>query len=167
MLVLSELFKERYAQLVRTINTRKTVTMLDATLTLQILSVNQTHDSQGVKIAYGDCTFHSYSKDSAVPSTIPFRAKGSAAVALAEFGTGTHGIAIGFPDMEVVDSGNGYKEKRVTLVIRNFFPTTILSQVQPQEQSQRQQPQPVAERTLVTVDAFSNGAATSIDDIPF
>lgn len=96
--------------------------MINATLTVKIHSVDETHDAQGVKIVYGDCSFHSYSKDGLVESTMPFRAKGAAAVAIAEFAVGTNGVAVGYLDLEVVDTGNGYKEKKCTLVIRNFIP---------------------------------------------
>jgi hypothetical protein len=94
--------------------------MINVTFTLRIQSVNETHDSQGVKIAYGDCSFQSYSKDGLVNSTIPYRAKGSAAVLLSQLGARTCGIAIGYLDLQVIDSGNGYKEKQCTFVIRNF-----------------------------------------------
>ncbi len=45
--------------------------MINATFTLRIQSIEETHDSQGVKIAYGDCSFQSYSKDALVNNTIP------------------------------------------------------------------------------------------------
>ena len=98
--------------------------MINATFTLRIQSIEETHDSQGVKIAYGDCSFQSYSKDGLVNSTIPYRAKGSAAVLLSQLGARTCGIAIGYLDLQVIDSGNGYKEKQCTLVIRNFVSTS-------------------------------------------
>ena len=98
--------------------------MINVTFTLRIQSINETHDNQGVKIAYGDCSFQSYSKDGLVNSTIAYRAKGSAAVLLSQIGARTCGIAIGYLDLQVIDSGNGYKEKQCTLVIRNFVSTS-------------------------------------------
>lgn len=143
--------------------------MINATFTLQIKSINETHDQQGVKIVYGDCSFQSYSKDGLVDSTIPFRAKGSAAVVLAEFGAEISGVATGYLDLKVIDTGNGYKEKRCSLVIRNFIaisdsqPSSSISNNLP---VQPQQPK----RDLVAVAANNNGhLANTADDseIPF
>ena len=144
--------------------------MINATFTLRIQSIEETHDSQGVKIAYGDCSFHSYSKDSLVNSTIPYRAKGSAAVLLSQLGARTCGIAIGYLDLQVIDSGNGYKEKQCTLVIRNFvatqvsLPTNIYSeknhQVQPQTPS-------TAEPVMAVATTGSQESTADIAEIPF
>lgn len=141
--------------------------MINATVTVKIHSVDETHDAQGVKIAYGDCSFHSYSKDGLVESTMPFRAKGAAAVAIAEFGSGTNGVAIGYPDLEVVDTSNGYKEKKCTLVIRNFIPTTLYQLKLAEKHLQFQPAPPAAERTLVTAATASNGMSVDELDIPF
>jgi len=131
--------------------------MINATLTVKIRSVDETHDPQGVKIVYGDCSFHSYSKDGLVESTMPFRAKGAAAVAIALVEFGTHGVAVGYPDLEVADSDNRYKEKKCTLVIRPC-------QSKPAEKHLRSQP---AEHALVTVAAASSGVSVDELDIPF
>lgn len=141
--------------------------MINATLTVKIRSCDETHDPQGVKIVYGDCSFHSYSKDGLVESTMPFRARGSAAVAIARVEVGTNGVAVGYPDMEVVDSGNGYKEKKCTLVIRHFISTLPYHSKSTEKHLQFQPAQPVAERTLVTAVAASNGASVDEIDIPF
>lgn len=141
--------------------------MINATFTLQIKSINETHDKQGVKIAYGDCSFQSYSKDGLVDTTIPFRAKGSAAVVLAEFGAGISGVATGYLDLEVIDTGNGYKEKRCSLVIRNFIATTVSQQGSTNSNSPVQ---PQLTRELVAVAANNNGHLSNTADdseIPF
>ncbi|MDV2994881.1 MAG: hypothetical protein N4J56_004535 [Chroococcidiopsis sp. SAG 2025] len=137
--------------------------MISATLTVKIRSCDETHDPQGVKIVYGDCSFHSYSKDGLVESTMLFRAKGAAAVAIAQFDSRTNGVAVGYPDMEVVDTGNGYKEKKCTLVIRNFIPT---ESSQPKFTEKHLQSQP-AEHALVTAATASNGISVDELDIPF
>lgn len=137
--------------------------MINATLTVKIHSVEETHDAQGVKIVYGDCSFHSYSKDGLVESTMPFRAKGAAAVALASFAARTNGVVVGYLDLEVVDTSNGYKEKKCTLVIRNFIPTEF---GQPKLTEKHLQSQP-AERTLIAAAAASNGVSVDELDIPF
>ena len=139
--------------------------MINATLTVKIRSVDETHDAQGVKIVYGDCSFHSYSKDGLVESTMPFRAKGAAAVAIALVEAGTNGVAVGYLDLEVVDSSNGYKEKKCTLVIRNFIPTLPCETKLIEKQLQSQPPQPVADRNLArAVNEFSNN---EYEDVPF
>ncbi|MBO3458472.1 hypothetical protein G7B40_025070 [Aetokthonos hydrillicola Thurmond2011] len=98
--------------------------MINATFTLKIQSINETHDGQGVKITYGECIFSHYSKDGIVEDSIAYRAKGAAALSIAEAQTSSNGVAIGYLDIEVKDSGKGYKNKSCTLVIRNFIPTT-------------------------------------------
>lgn len=140
--------------------------MINATLTVKIHSVDETHDAQGVKIVYGDCSFHSYSKDGLVESTMPFRAKGAAAVAIAEFAVGTNGVAVGYLDLEVVDTGNGYKEKKCTLVIRNFIPA-LSGQPKLAEKHLQSQPEQAAERTLIAAFPASNGVSVDELDIPF
>ena len=137
--------------------------MINATLTVKIHSVDETHDAQGVKIVYGDCSFHSYSKDGLVESTMPFRARGSAAVAIASFAAGTNGVAVGYPDMEVVDTSNGYKEKKCTLFIRNFIPTESGQSKLAEKHLQSQ----LAEHTLVTAATASNSVSVNELDIPF
>jgi len=98
--------------------------MINATFTLKIQSINETHDGQGVKIAYGECIFSYYSKDGIVEDSIAYRAKGAAAVTIAEAQASSSGVAIGYLDIEVQDSGKGYKNKLCTLVIRYFILTT-------------------------------------------
>lgn len=142
--------------------------MINATFTLQIKSTNETHDQQGVKIVYGDCSFQSYSKDGLVDSTIPFRAKGSAAVVLAEFGAEISGVATGFIDLEVIDTGNGYKEKRCSLVIRNFIATTVSQPSFTSDNSPAQPLQPKRELVAVAANNNSHLANTADDsEIPF
>lgn len=141
-------------------------TMINATLTVKIHSCEEIHDPQGVKIVYGDCSFHSYSKDGLVESTMSFRAKGAAAVAIASFAARTNGVAVGYPDLEVVDSGNGYKEKKCTLVIRHFIPTESDQPKLAEKHLQSQSAQP-AERTLIAAAAASNGVSVDELDIPF
>jgi hypothetical protein len=141
--------------------------MINATLTVKIHSVDETHDAQGVKIVYGDCSFHSYSKDGLVESSMPFRAKGAAAVAIALVEAGTNGVAVGYPDMEVADSGNGYKEKQCTLVIRNFMPTESGQLKLTEKHLQSQPAQLPTEHALVTADASNNGVFVDKLDIPF
>jgi hypothetical protein len=98
--------------------------MINATFTIKTQSINETHDGQGVKIAYGECKFFHYSKDGVVEDIISYRAKGSTAVSIAEAGVNSCGVVIGYLDLEVKDTGKGYKSKLCTLVIRNFIPTT-------------------------------------------
>ncbi len=142
--------------------------MINVTFTLRIQSINETHDSQGVKIAYGDCSFQSYSKDGLVNSTIPYRAKSSAAVLLSHLGALISGVDIGYLDLQVIDSGNGYKEKQCTLVIRNFVSTSDsqLSFIGNNSAAQPQQPN----HELVAVAANNNGRLSNTagdSEIPF
>ena len=138
--------------------------MINATLTVKIQSVDETHDDRGVKIAYGDCSFYSYSKDGLVKSTMPFRAKGAAAVAIAVDEAEANGVAIGYIDLEVIDTGNGYKEKKCTLVIRNFIPTLCEPNLT-EKQLQSKPAEPVPDRTLAgAVNEFSNN---EYENIPF
>lgn len=135
--------------------------MINSTISLTILSIKETHDNQGVKIAYGDCSFPSYSKDRLVDNTIPFRAKGFAAVTIASLGSQAKGVATGYPDLEVIDNGNGYKEKRCVLVIRNFIPTTT-------SLTEDYQTQPTAEPAMSVVTTTSNQESTvDVSEIPF
>lgn len=144
--------------------------MINVTFTLRIQSINETHDSQGVKIGYGDCSFQSYSKDGLVNNTIPYRAKGSAAVLISQLGAETSGIAIGYLDLQVIDSGNGYKEKQCTLVIRNFvtthvsLPTNTYSETNHQAQPQTQ---PTAEPVFAVAATESQESTVDISQIPF
>ena len=134
--------------------------MINSTISLTILSIKETHDNQGVKIAYGDCSFPSYSKDRLVDNTIPFRAKGFAAVTIASLGSQAKGVATGYPDLEVIDNGNGYKEKRCVLVIRNFIPTA--------SSTEDYQTQPTAEPAMSVVTTTSNQESTvDVSEIPF
>ncbi len=98
--------------------------MISSTQTIRIISINETFDPQGVKIVYGQGTFSHYSKDGLVEDSIAYRAKGAAAVSVAEAGVNASGVAIGYLDIEVKDSDKGYKNKICTLVIRSFIPTT-------------------------------------------
>ncbi len=98
--------------------------MISSTQTVCIISLKETHDPQGVKIVHGECSFSHYTKDGVVENTIPYRAKGAAAVSIASLGVGASGVAIGYLDIEIVDSGKGYKNKNTTLVIRTFIPIT-------------------------------------------
>jgi len=98
--------------------------MINATFTLKVQSINETHDGQGVKIAYGECIFSYYFKDGIVEDSFAYRAKGAAAVTIAEAQASSSGVAIGYLDIEVQDSGKGYKNKLCTLVIRYFILTT-------------------------------------------
>lgn len=136
--------------------------MINSTISLTILSIQETHDKHGVKIAYGDCSFPSYSsKDCLVENTVPFRAKGSAAVTIASLGSQAKGVATGYPDLEVIDNSNGYKEKRCVLVIRNFIPTTT-------SLTENYQTQPTAEPAMSVVATTTNQESTvDVSEIPF
>lgn len=123
--------------------------MISSSQTIRLLTINETFDHQGVKIVYGECAFSFYAKDGVVQDTIPYRTKGATAVSIAESGINTSGIAMGYLDIEVVDSGKGYKEKKTTLVIRTFISTntanttpipTTTSAVQPAPQENTKQP---------------------------
>lgn len=98
--------------------------MINSTQTIRLLTIDEAFDSQGIKIVYGECAFSFYSKDGVVEDTIPYRTKGAAAVSIAESGVNATGIAMGYLDINVVDSGKGYKEKKTALVIRTFICTT-------------------------------------------
>lgn len=133
--------------------------MINSTISLTILSIKETHDNQGVKIAYGDCSFPSYSKARLVDNTIPFRTKGSAAVTIASLGSQAKGVATGYPDLEVIDNGNGYKEKRCVLVIRNFIPTA--------SSTEDHQTKPTDEPVLVVASTAKQESTVDISQIPF
>lgn len=143
--------------------------MINATFTLRIESINETHNSQGVKIAYGDCSFQSYSKDGLVNNTIPFRAKGSTAVVLTELGVEISGVAIGYLDLQVIDSSNGYKEKQCTLVIRNFVATQVSLPTNTYSEANHQaQPQTPSTAELdLAVTTSSQESSVDVAEIPF
>ncbi|ADI66287.1 hypothetical protein [Trichormus azollae] len=88
--------------------------MINSNQTIQLLNIDKACDNQGVTILYGECTFSYYSKDGVVEDSIPYRTKGAAAVSIAESGIKATGSAISYLDLNVVDSGKGYKEKNTT-----------------------------------------------------
>lgn len=133
--------------------------MINSTFSLTILTIQETHDNQGVKIASGDCSFPSYSKDGLVENTVPFRAKGSAAVIIASLDSQSIGVATGYPDLEVKDNGNGFKEKRCVLVIRSFIPTAYLAE--------NYQTKPTDEPVLVVASTAKQESTVDISQIPF
>jgi hypothetical protein len=93
--------------------------MIHTTATINIKSINITHDKEGSLIAFGIAEFNTRSREGVVADEIPFRSKGAPAVIIKERGEGIYGTAEGFIDLLVNDKGN-YKEKLATLVIRNF-----------------------------------------------
>ncbi|GCL36010.1 hypothetical protein SR1949_11100 [Sphaerospermopsis reniformis] len=148
--------------------------MINSTQTIRLLTIDEAFDSQGVKIVYGECTFSYYSKDGVVEDTIPYRTKGAAAVSIAESGVNATGIAIGYLDLNVVDSGKGYKEKKTTLVIRNFICTatgnrthtpTVTPVVQPP--TPQENTQQLVGAGVATASQNGHSRNTNISDIPF
>jgi hypothetical protein len=147
--------------------------MINSTQTIRLLSIDEAFDSQGVKIVYGECTFSYYSKDGVVEDTIPYRTKGAAAVSIAESGINATGIAMGYLDINVVDSGKGYKEKKTALVIRTFICTTTGNRnhirtatpvVQPIPQENTQQ---LVGAGVATASNNGHSPNTNISHIPF
>ena len=105
--------------------------MIHNTATINLKSVNTTHDKEGSLIAFGIAEFYYRSKEGVVTDEIPFRSKGAPAVIINEQGEGVHGTAEGYLDL-VVDNRGEYKEKIATFVIRNFIsaqPINELTQV--------------------------------------
>ena len=147
--------------------------MINSTQTIRLLSIDEAFDSQGVKIVYGECTFSYYSKDGVVEDTIPYRTKGAAAVSIAESGINATGIAMGYLDINVVDSGKGYKEKKTALVIRTFICTTTGNRnplptatpvIQPTPQENTQQ---LVGAGVATASNNGHSPNTNISHIPF
>lgn len=136
--------------------------MINSTMSVEIVSFTQkSNDNNGVLNCKGYINFNKYSKDGNGNETMPFQAKGSAAKELDEAGVGTSGVAIGYLDLQVVDTGRGYKQKICTLVIRNFIPTS--SGVNPELV------QPISEMSStavpVLVGAGNTNGRTAIADI--
>jgi hypothetical protein len=94
--------------------------MIHNTATINLKSVNTTHDKEGSLIAFGIAEFYYRSKEGVVTDEIPFRSKGAPAVVINEQGEGVHGTAEGYLDL-VIDNRGEYKEKIATFVIRNFI----------------------------------------------
>ncbi|BAZ33466.1 hypothetical protein NIES4074_59800 (plasmid) [Cylindrospermum sp. NIES-4074] len=147
--------------------------MINSTQTIRLLTIDEAFDSQGIKIVYGECAFSFYSKDGVVEDTIPYRTKGAAAVSIAESGVNATGIAIGYLDINVVDSGKGYKEKKTALVIRTFICTTTGNRthtptatpvVQPTPQENTQQ---LVGAGVATASNNGHSRTTNISHIPF
>lgn len=141
--------------------------MINTTMSVKISSLKETlGNKDGVLICQGNINFQYYSKEN-VEETMPFRSKGTAAVALAGAGVGKSGIAIGYLDLQVVDTDKGYKQKICTFVIRNFIPTVGTSHPEVLE-AIPEVPQ-TAVPVLVGATASNNGktAITDLDSIPF
>lgn len=147
--------------------------MINSTQTIRLLTIDEAFDSQGIKIVYGECAFSFYSKDGVVEDTIPYRTKGAAAVSIAESGVNATGIAMGYLDINVVDSGKGYKEKKTALVIRTFICTTTgnpsptptatpVAQPTPQENTQQ-----LVGAGVATASNNGHSRTTNISNIPF
>lgn len=97
--------------------------MINTTMTIEIKTLEETFDDKGTKISYGTASFNYYSKDGRVLDDIPIRAKGTPAVAIASAGVGSTGLGIGYLDLEITDTGKGYKQKNACFVIRTFIVT--------------------------------------------
>ncbi|MCC5668533.1 hypothetical protein LC653_32970 [Nostoc sp. CHAB 5784] len=111
--------------------------MIHNTATINLKSVNTTHDKEGSLIAFGIAEFYYRSKEGIVADEMPFRSKGAPAVVINEQGEGVHGTAEGYLDL-IVDNRGEYKEKIATFVIRNFIsaqPINELTQVSKNTQS--------------------------------
>lgn len=103
--------------------------MINATATVTIKSVNQTHDKEGSLIAFGIAEFYYRGREGVVADEIPFRSKGAPAVIINEKGVGVYGTVEGYIDQQV-DIRENYKEKIATLVIRNFVSAELISEVE-------------------------------------
>jgi hypothetical protein len=97
--------------------------MINATATVIIKSVNQTHDQEGSLIAFGIAEFYTRSREGVAIDEIPYRSKGTPALVIEKNGEGAYGTVEGYIDL-VIDNKGAYKGKVATLVIRNF----VLSQ---------------------------------------
>ncbi|WP_336229657.1 hypothetical protein [Scytonema sp. PRP1] len=102
--------------------------MINATSTVRIKSVNQTHDKEGSLIAFGIAEFYYRGREGVVADEIPYRSKGAPAVIINSKGVGIHGTAEGYIDQQV-DIRENYKEKIATLVIRNFVSAEPISEL--------------------------------------
>lgn len=96
--------------------------MIIATLTLAVETINEQHDTEGMKICNGVASIQTYSKDGWVTEQINYRCRGAGAVQVSAAGTGAQGIAIGYVDFIIVNKDT-YKEKIPCLVIDTFIPT--------------------------------------------
>ncbi|WP_260446229.1 MULTISPECIES: hypothetical protein [unclassified Nostoc] len=78
--------------------------MIHNTATINLKSVNTTHDKEGSLIAFGIAEFYYRSKEGVVADEMPFRSKGAPAVVINEQGEGVHGTAEGYLDLLVDNS---------------------------------------------------------------
>lgn len=95
--------------------------MIIATLTIAVETINEQHDTEGMKICNGVASIQTYSKDGWVTEHINYRCRGAGAVHVGAVGTGTQGIAIGYVDFIIINKDT-YKEKIPCLVIDTFIP---------------------------------------------
>ncbi|NJM73669.1 MAG: hypothetical protein HC862_28115 [Scytonema sp. RU_4_4] len=102
--------------------------MINTTSTVRIKSVNQIHDQEGSLIAFGIAEFYYRSREGVVADEVPYRSKGVPAVVINEQGSGVHGIAEGYLNLQVDNQGE-YKEKIVTFVIKNFVTAQPINKV--------------------------------------
>lgn len=96
--------------------------MIIATLTIAVETINEQHDTEGMKICNGVASIQTYSKDGPVPEQINYRCRGTGAVQVGATGTNAQGIAIGYIDFIIVNQDT-YKEKIPCLVIDSFIPS--------------------------------------------
>ncbi|AFY91089.1 hypothetical protein [Chroococcidiopsis thermalis] len=97
-------------------------TMIIATLTIAVETINEQHDTEGMKICNGVASIQTYSKDGPVTEQINYRCRGAGAVQVSAAGTGAQAIAIGYVDFIIVNQDT-YKEKIPCLVIDSFIPS--------------------------------------------
>ena len=96
--------------------------MIIATLTIAVETINEQHDTEGMKICNGVASIQTYTKDGPVTEQINYRCRGAGAVQVGAAGTGAQGIAIGYVDFIIVNQDT-YKEKIPCLVVDSFIPS--------------------------------------------
>ncbi|MDF5726728.1 MAG: hypothetical protein PUP92_01490 [Rhizonema sp. PD38] len=147
--------------------------MINSTQTIRISSINESFDSQGVKIVSGYCSFSHYSKDGVVEENLAYRAKGAPAMSISE--QQTAGVAIGYLDLRTIDNGT-YKSKLATLVIRSFIPTatvveseapTLTQTVTPAKKTQSREDRQLVGAGAATSNGKGRLSTVDADDIPF
>jgi hypothetical protein len=96
--------------------------MITCTLGITINSIEPKYNDQQELTVFGEISFQQWEGGGVVDEQIRFRAFGGPAEALANSGVEGTGVAIGYPDLKVVDAPDG-KHKVTTFIIRQFEPT--------------------------------------------
>ncbi|KAB8333833.1 hypothetical protein SD80_011250 [Scytonema tolypothrichoides VB-61278] len=135
--------------------------MINATSTVRIKSVNQTHDQEGSLIAFGIAEFYYRSREGVVADKVPYRSLGVPAVVINEQGSGIYGTAEGYLDLQIDNRGE-YKEKITTFVIKNFVTAQPINEL---TQTSSNSPKP--ETPEFAKELVEENITSTNEDVPF